>query len=97
MVISGRYKNWVTTQPETHKLQQVCYHQAESAITFEDIIFMQQRKHSIIISIMKHFIVQVEAVDLISDGKAPRIVQTEEGATYDKIWKKKEVAKVYIS
>ena len=38
---------------------------------------------------------QVEAVDLISDGKAPRIVQTEEGATYDKIWKKKEVAKVY--
>jgi hypothetical protein len=37
---------------------------------------------------------KVEAVDLISDGKAPRIVQPEEGATYDKIWKKKEVAKV---
>ncbi|CAB4005971.1 Cytosolic 10-formyltetrahydrofolate dehydrogenase [Paramuricea clavata] len=37
----------------------------------------------------------VEAVDLISDGKAPRIVQPEEGATYDKIWKKKEVAKIH--
>jgi len=36
----------------------------------------------------------VEAVDLIGDGKAPKIPQPEEGATYDKIWKKKEVAKV---
>ncbi|CAH3028244.1 unnamed protein product [Porites evermanni] len=36
----------------------------------------------------------VEAVDLISDGKAPKIPQPEEGATYDKIWKKKEVAKI---
>lgn len=36
----------------------------------------------------------VEAVELISEGKAPRIVQTEEGATYDKIWKKKGVAKI---
>ena len=40
------------------------------------------------------FLTQVEAVDLISDGKAPKIPQPEEGATYDKIWKKKEVAKV---
>lgn len=40
------------------------------------------------------FFIQVEAVDLIGDGKAPRIPQPEEGATYDKIWKKKEVAKV---
>ncbi|XP_070557579.1 mitochondrial 10-formyltetrahydrofolate dehydrogenase-like isoform X2 [Ptychodera flava] len=35
-----------------------------------------------------------EAVDLISEGKAPRIPQPEEGATYDKIWKKKEVAQI---
>lgn len=40
------------------------------------------------------FSIKVEAVDLIGDGKAPRIPQPEEGATYDKIWKKKEVAKV---
>ena len=40
------------------------------------------------------FLTQVEAVDLIGDGKAPKIPQPEEGATYDKIWKKKEVAKV---
>ena len=39
---------------------------------------------------------KVEAVDLISEGKAPRIVQPEEGATYDKIWKKKDVAKVMV-
>lgn len=39
-------------------------------------------------------IFKVEAVDLISNGKAPKIPQPEEGATYDKIWKKKEVAKV---
>ena len=37
---------------------------------------------------------QGEAVNLIYEGKAPRIVQPEEGATYDKIWKKKEVAQV---
>ncbi|XP_031571747.1 cytosolic 10-formyltetrahydrofolate dehydrogenase-like isoform X1 [Actinia tenebrosa] len=36
----------------------------------------------------------VEAVELIADGKAPKIPQTEDGATYDKIWKKKEVAKI---
>lgn len=36
----------------------------------------------------------VEAVELISEGKAPKIVQTEEGATYDKIWKKKQVAQI---
>ncbi|XP_041459502.1 mitochondrial 10-formyltetrahydrofolate dehydrogenase-like isoform X1 [Lytechinus variegatus] len=35
-----------------------------------------------------------EAVNLIYEGKAPRIVQPEEGATYDKIWKKKEVAQI---
>ena len=40
------------------------------------------------------FLTQVEAVDLIGDEKAPKIPQPEEGATYDKIWKKKEVAKV---
>ena len=33
-------------------------------------------------------------MELISENKAPRIPQPEEGATYDKIWKKKEVAKV---
>jgi len=36
----------------------------------------------------------VEAVELIGEGKAPKITQSEEGATYDKIWKKKEVAKI---
>lgn len=36
----------------------------------------------------------VEAVELIADGKAPKITQPEEGATYDKIWKKKSVAKI---
>jgi len=36
----------------------------------------------------------VEAVELISEGKAPRIVQPTEGATYDKMWKKKELAKI---
>ncbi|XP_071816026.1 mitochondrial 10-formyltetrahydrofolate dehydrogenase-like isoform X2 [Apostichopus japonicus] len=35
-----------------------------------------------------------EAVRLIADGKAPRIPQTEEGATYDKIWKKKTLAEI---
>ncbi|XP_002736701.1 cytosolic 10-formyltetrahydrofolate dehydrogenase-like [Saccoglossus kowalevskii] len=35
-----------------------------------------------------------EAVDLIHEGKAPRIAQSEEGATYDKIWKKKSVAEI---
>lgn len=33
-------------------------------------------------------------MDLIAHGKAPSIVQPEEGATYDKIWKKKDLAKV---
>ena len=33
-------------------------------------------------------------MQLISEGKAPKIVQATEGATYDKIWKKKAVAKV---
>ncbi|XP_033116577.1 cytosolic 10-formyltetrahydrofolate dehydrogenase-like [Anneissia japonica] len=35
-----------------------------------------------------------EAVDLISENKAPRIVQPEEGATYDKLWRKKELAQI---
>ena len=35
-----------------------------------------------------------EAVRLIANGKAPKITQTEWGATYDPIWKKKELAKV---
>jgi len=35
-----------------------------------------------------------EAVQLIQEGKAPRIKQPEEGATYDKIWKSKDLAKV---
>ena len=39
---------------------------------------------------------QVEAVELIAEGKAPKIIQPTEGATYDKIWKKKEVAQVCI-
>ncbi|XP_071960536.1 cytosolic 10-formyltetrahydrofolate dehydrogenase-like isoform X2 [Antedon mediterranea] len=35
-----------------------------------------------------------EAVDLISENEAPKIVQPEEGATYDKLWRKKELAKI---
>jgi len=35
-----------------------------------------------------------EAVQLIHDGKAPRIVQSEEGATYEELWTKKEHAKI---
>eukprot|EP01087_Luapelamoeba_hula_P024361 TRINITY_DN9245_c0_g1_i1.p1 TRINITY_DN9245_c0_g1~~TRINITY_DN9245_c0_g1_i1.p1 ORF type:complete len:908 (-),score=182.35 TRINITY_DN9245_c0_g1_i1:244-2967(-) len=35
-----------------------------------------------------------EAVDLIQQGKAPRITQPEEGATYDKMWKNKDLAKI---
>ena len=31
---------------------------------------------------------------MIANGTAPKIVQPEEGATYDPIWKKKEVAQV---
>ena len=37
---------------------------------------------------------QAEAVNLIASGKAPRIPQSEEGATYDRIWKDKKLAKV---
>ncbi len=33
-------------------------------------------------------------MQLIADGKAVKITQPEEGATYDAIWKKKKVAKV---
>ena len=33
---------------------------------------------------------QVEAVDLIGDGKAPYLVQSEEGATYDQMWRDKK-------
>ena len=35
-----------------------------------------------------------EAVNLIAAGKAPRIPQPEEGASYDPIWKKKEVGQI---
>ncbi|XP_038054294.1 mitochondrial 10-formyltetrahydrofolate dehydrogenase-like isoform X2 [Patiria miniata] len=35
-----------------------------------------------------------EAVQMIADGKAPKVTQPEEGATYDAIWKKKEVAEI---
>ena len=42
------------------------------------------------------FFMQVEAVELIAEGKAPCIKQTEEGATYDAIWKKKAVVKVSL-
>ena len=37
---------------------------------------------------------QGEAVHLIEEGKAPRVPQWEGGATYDQIWKKKEVAEI---
>lgn len=33
---------------------------------------------------------------LIQEGQAPRIVQWEGGASYDQMWKKKELAKVSI-
>ena len=35
-----------------------------------------------------------EAVRLIANDKAPKITQTEWGATYDPIWRKKELAEV---
>lgn len=38
----------------------------------------------------------MEAVDLIADGKAPRIPQPEEGATYEGI-QKKENAEVVLN
>lgn len=34
------------------------------------------------------FVVQVESVQLVADGKAPRIPQPEEGASYEGIQKK---------
>ena len=37
---------------------------------------------------------QGEAVRLIEEGKAPRIIQWEGGASYDQMWKAKELAKV---
>ena len=40
------------------------------------------------------FLLHVEAVQLITEGKDQKIVQPTEGATYGKIWKKKAVAKV---
>lgn len=42
------------------------------------------------------FFVQVEAVQLIADGKAPHITQPEEGATYEGI-QKKENAEVVLA
>lgn len=41
------------------------------------------------------FVVQVESVQLIADGKAPRVAQTEEGASYEGIQKKSN-AKVRV-
>ena len=38
-----------------------------------------------------------EAVRLIANGKAPKITQTEWGATYDPIWRKKALAEVDFS
>lgn len=38
-----------------------------------------------------------EAVRLIANNMAPKIAQTEWGATYDPIWRKKELAKVDFS
>eukprot|EP00040_Diaphanoeca_grandis_P000803 m.16504 g.16504 ORF g.16504 m.16504 type:complete len:921 (-) comp11077_c0_seq1:330-3092(-) len=35
-----------------------------------------------------------EAVEMIASGDYPRTVQTEEGATYDPMWKKKECGKI---
>ena len=32
---------------------------------------------------------------MIEEGNAPRIVQWEGGATYDKLWQNKKLAKVY--
>ena len=31
---------------------------------------------------------------MVANGDAPKVPQSEEGATYDKIWKNKSVAKV---
>ena len=35
-------------------------------------------------------------MELIANDKAPKIIQSEEGATYDKMWKKKSVAQVNL-
>lgn len=37
---------------------------------------------------LSHYLAQVESVQLIADGKAPRVPQTEEGASYEGIQKK---------
>ena len=39
---------------------------------------------------------QGEAVKLIEEGKAPKLIQWEGGATYDQKWSKKELAKVRL-
>lgn len=36
----------------------------------------------------------MEAVDRIAAGTAPCVQQPAEGATYDKMWKKKELAEI---
>jgi len=36
--------------------------------------------------ILQGVVALVEAVQLIKDGKAPRIVQSTDGATYDELW-----------
>lgn len=58
------------------------------------VIYSGSLLSEVLLDLSFFFSFQVEAVDLIGDGKAPKIPQPEEGATYDKIWKKKEVAKV---
>lgn len=45
---------------------------------------------------MEFFYLQAEAVQLIEDGKAPRITQPEEGATYDAMVKKEKAEVIYI-
>lgn len=39
-------------------------------------------------------LLQAEAVKLVADGKAPKIPQPEEGATYDPMLNKKELCKI---
>ena len=46
-----------------------------------------------IITIESNYTFQGEAVQLVADGEAPKLKQTEEGATYEPI-AKKDIAKV---
>lgn len=58
-------------------------------MNFTDTHFQTQESHS------RCSLVQVKSVQLIADGKAPRVPQTEEGATYEGIQKKSN-AKVRV-